>query len=126
MEKTKIIGIIALLLIMVVTAACVQAPAMPEPASGSPVIHYKLYGGFVRPDYSVQELVVTQDRATFTISARGWQHHGEVRKGAHKGTVQRDRERIFRQQLQLVRGPVRGGADPHIRCRFRRHNIHGG
>jgi len=70
MEKTKLIGIIALLLIMAVTAACVQAPAVQTPASGSPEIHYKLYGGFVRPEYSVQELVVTQDRATFTISAQ--------------------------------------------------------
>jgi hypothetical protein len=68
MKKTKLIGIVALLFIMVMAAACVQAPAMNQ-TSGSPVIHYKLYGGFVRPEYSVQELVVVQDRATFTISA---------------------------------------------------------
>lgn len=69
MKKINLFGIAALLLIMVVTAACVQAPAVPGPASGSPEINYTLYGGFVRPEYSVQELVVTQDRATFTISA---------------------------------------------------------
>jgi hypothetical protein len=68
MRISKWIGIAALLLIIIATAACVQAPATQGPASGNPEIHYKLYGGFVRPEYSVQKLVVVQDRATFTIS----------------------------------------------------------
>jgi hypothetical protein len=67
MIKTSIPGIVALLFILAVTAACVQTPVSPVPDTSRDEIHYKLYGGFVAPPYAVQELVVTQDKATFTI-----------------------------------------------------------
>ena len=67
MIKPYLPGIVALLFLLAVTAACVQTPVTPAPDSGSDVIHYKLYGGFVQPSYAVQELVVTRDKATFTI-----------------------------------------------------------
>jgi hypothetical protein len=76
MMKPSIPGIMILLFILAVTAACVQAPITRTPAQ-TPVtqvpdtslaeIHYKLYGGFVVPSYAIQELVVTKDKATFTI-----------------------------------------------------------
>jgi opacity protein-like surface antigen len=64
MKKTGILGILALLLITAAFAACVQAPD-----NSSTVIKYKIYGGFVMQTYAIQELIVTQDKATFTISA---------------------------------------------------------
>ena len=67
MIKPYIPGIVALLFILAVTAACVQTPVTPGPDQSRDEIHYKLYGGFVAPPYAVQELVVTQDKATFTI-----------------------------------------------------------
>jgi hypothetical protein len=70
MIKKYLPGIVALLFILAITAACVQTPVTPAPDKGSVVIHYKLYGGFVVPSYAVQELVVTQDTATLTIMSR--------------------------------------------------------
>ena len=85
MKQPFMTGIIALLFILAVTAACVQTPVTrtptPTPVTQVPVspagpdnsrveIHYKLYGGFVAPPYAVQELVVTQDKATFTIMSQ--------------------------------------------------------
>jgi hypothetical protein len=85
MIKPYIPGIVALLFILAVTAACVQAPVTqtptqtpvtqvpvtPEgPDTGGVEIHYRLYGGFVMPSYAEQELVVTPDKATFTIMSR--------------------------------------------------------
>jgi hypothetical protein len=67
MMKPYTPGIAALLFILAVTAACVQTPVTPGPDYSGDVIHYKTYGGFVAPPYAVQELVVTQDKATFTI-----------------------------------------------------------
>jgi hypothetical protein len=67
MKKTYIPGIVALLFILAISAACVQTPVTLAPDNSSVVIHYKLYGGFVMPSYAVQELVVIQDKATFTI-----------------------------------------------------------
>lgn len=61
--KIRLSGIIVLLIIMTAFAACVQQ----EPATGSAVITYTLYGGFVMPTYAIQELVVTKDMATYTI-----------------------------------------------------------
>lgn len=63
-------GIMALLFILAVTAACVQTPVTPVPDTGNVEIHYKIYGGFVAPPYALQELVVTRDKATFTIMSR--------------------------------------------------------
>ena len=67
MIKPYIPGIVALLFILAVTAACVQTPVATAPDQSSVEIHYKLYGGFVAPPYALQELVVTQDKADFTI-----------------------------------------------------------
>ena len=67
MKKTEIMGMVALLLVTAAIAACVQAPG-PGPA-GDTAITYKFYGGFVMPSYAIQELVVTKDKATFTISS---------------------------------------------------------
>jgi hypothetical protein len=64
MKKTGILGIVALLILMAAIAACVQAPDYSDA-----VIKYKFYGGFVMPTHAVQELVVTQDKATLTITA---------------------------------------------------------
>ena len=67
MKKTGIPGIFVFLLIAVVMiVACMQAQ---EPDSGNIVIKYKFYGGFVMPTYALQELVVTKDTSTFTITA---------------------------------------------------------
>lgn len=69
MKKTEIMGIVALLLIMAATAACVQVPGPTQGPAGDTVIKYKSYGGFIMPAYAIQELVVTKDKATFTISS---------------------------------------------------------
>jgi hypothetical protein len=69
MKKTEIMGIVALLLIMAAIAACVQAPGPAQGPAGDTVIKFKSYGGFIMPAYAIQELVVTKDRATFTISS---------------------------------------------------------
>ena len=69
MKKTEITGICALLLITTAIAACVQAPGPGQGMAGDTVIKYKSYGGFIMPAYAIQELVVTKDRATFTISS---------------------------------------------------------
>src|SRR5512138_249549 len=67
MNMFRTAGIFAVLLIATaLIAACTQAPA---PGTGTAVITYKLYGGFVMPSYAVQELVVTKDSAVFTISS---------------------------------------------------------
>jgi hypothetical protein len=67
MKKTEIMGIFAVLLITVaMIAACMQ---VQEPDSGNAVITYRFYGGFVMPTYTIQELVVTKDKLTFTITA---------------------------------------------------------
>jgi hypothetical protein len=67
MKKTGIPGIFVFLLIVVVLiVACMQ---VQEPDSGNIVIKYKFYGGFVMPTYALQELVVTKDTSTFTITA---------------------------------------------------------
>jgi len=69
MKKTGIPGIFVFLLIAVaMIAACTQ---VQEPNSGNIVIKYKFYGGFVMPTYAIQELVVTKDKSTFTITAAG-------------------------------------------------------
>jgi opacity protein-like surface antigen len=68
MKKTEILGIFAALLIAVaMIAACMQAQ---EPDNSKAVITYKFYGGFVMPSYAIQELVVTKDYATWTITGR--------------------------------------------------------
>ncbi len=67
MNALRIAGIFAALLIATaLIAACTQTPA---PGTGTAVITYKLYGGFVMPEYAIQELVVTKDAATFTIQS---------------------------------------------------------
>ncbi len=66
MKKTEILGIFAMLLIAVaMIAACMQ---VQEPDSSNAVITYRFYGGFVMPTYAIQELVVTKDYATWTIT----------------------------------------------------------
>jgi opacity protein-like surface antigen len=57
----------ALLIITAALAACVQAPV--KDPSGDTVIKYKFYGGYVMQTHAIQELVVTKDKATFTIMA---------------------------------------------------------
>ena len=64
----EILGMFALLILAAVTAACMQAPAQ-EADSGDAVIIYRFYGGFVMQTHAVQELVVTKDKATLTITA---------------------------------------------------------
>ena len=67
MKKTVIMGIFALLLITAaMIAACMQ---VEEPDSGDAVITYRFYGGFVMQTHAIQELVVTKDNATLTITA---------------------------------------------------------
>jgi hypothetical protein len=67
MKKTVIMGIFALLLITAaMIAACMQ---VQEPGAGSAVITYRFYGGFVVQTHAIQELVVTKDNATLTITA---------------------------------------------------------
>jgi hypothetical protein len=67
MNRTGTTGILtALLIAAALIAACTQAPA---PGTGNAVITYKLYGGFVMPEYAIQELVVTKDTARFTIQS---------------------------------------------------------
>jgi len=67
MKKPEIIGMFALLLIAVVMiAACTQ---VQQPDSGNIVIKFRFYGGFVMQTYAIQELVVTKDKSTFTITA---------------------------------------------------------
>jgi hypothetical protein len=68
MKNMKMIGILfALLVILAMLAACVQAP-VKEPSSDT-VIKYKFYGGFVMQTHAIQELVVTKDKATHTVTA---------------------------------------------------------
>lgn len=66
MKRPEMLGIIALLLITAAITACVQ---VQEPGYSNAVIRYRVYGGFVMPSYAIQELVVTEDMATWTISA---------------------------------------------------------
>ncbi len=67
MKKIKIMGIFAMLLVTAaIIAACVQ---VQEPDSSDAVITYRFYGGFVMQTHAIQELVVTKDNATLTITA---------------------------------------------------------
>ena len=68
MKIIHLIGIFVLLLITTAFAACVQAPVQ-EPVSGNTVITYRFSGGFVMQTHAIQELVVTKDKATWTIMA---------------------------------------------------------
>jgi hypothetical protein len=70
MKKPTLTGIMALLFILAVSAACMQTPNIPVPAKNTTEIHYTTYGGFIMPAYAVQQLIVTPDRATFTIMSR--------------------------------------------------------
>ena len=68
MKETRILVVFIVLLIAVaMIAACMQAQ---EPDSANAMITYRFYGGFVMPSYAIQELVVTQDFATWTITGR--------------------------------------------------------
>jgi hypothetical protein len=67
MKKTEIMGVFAVLLIAAaMIAACMQ---VQEPDSSNIVIKYKFYGGFVMQTHAIQELVVTKDKSTLTITA---------------------------------------------------------
>jgi hypothetical protein len=68
MKKSETMGIFALLLVTAAIAACIQAPGPAQGPAGDTVIKYKFYGGFIMPAYAIQELVVTKERTTFTIS----------------------------------------------------------
>jgi len=61
--KNLIPGTVVLLVLMAAFAACTEQ----QPVENGAVITYTLYGGFVMPAYAVQELVVTEHMATFTI-----------------------------------------------------------
>lgn len=61
--KFGLCGLLVLLIAVTAFAACMQQ----EPADKGAVITYTLYGGFVMPTYAIQELVVTDHAATFTI-----------------------------------------------------------
>jgi hypothetical protein len=67
MKKTEILIFAALLLAVAMIAACMQ---VQEPDTSKAVITYKFHGGFVMPSYAIQELVVTKDYATWTITGR--------------------------------------------------------
>jgi hypothetical protein len=67
MKNTEIIGIFAVLLITAaMIAACIQAQ---EPDTANAVITERFYGGLVMQTHAIQELVVTKDNATLTITA---------------------------------------------------------
>jgi len=66
MKKTEMTGIFTLLIVSAAIAACVQ---MQEPDNSDAVIKYRFYGGFVIQTHAIQELVITQDNATLTITA---------------------------------------------------------
>jgi len=66
MKKTEMAGIFTLLIVSAAIAACVQ---MQEPDNSDAVIKYRFYGGFVIQTHAIQELVITQDNATLTITA---------------------------------------------------------
>jgi hypothetical protein len=67
MRETRIMLIFVVLLIAgAMIAACTQ---VREPGSGDALITYKFYGGFVMQTHALQELVVTKDKATFTVTA---------------------------------------------------------
>jgi len=70
MKKPYLPGIIAVVFLLAVIAACVQTHPAPGPDTSRDTIHYRLYGGFVAPAYAVQELVVTPDKATLTVTSR--------------------------------------------------------
>jgi hypothetical protein len=61
---------IGALLVLALTAACVQTPVTQGPDAGSPVIKYRSYEGFTAPAYAEQELVVTEQNTTLTVTAR--------------------------------------------------------
>ncbi len=65
MKKNAILGIFLLLFATALFAACTQAPG-PVQAPDT-VITYKFYGGFTLQTHAIQELVVTHDKAVFTI-----------------------------------------------------------
>jgi hypothetical protein len=64
MKKPEILRLFVLLVIMTAVAACAQ---VPDP--GNPVITYTFYGGHVIQSHAIQGLVVSQDKATLTITA---------------------------------------------------------
>jgi hypothetical protein len=70
MIKPYIPGIVVLLFLLAVTAACVQTPVTPVLAKNTTEIHYTTYEGFVMPAYAVQQLIVTSDKALFTVMSR--------------------------------------------------------
>ncbi|WP_292345903.1 MULTISPECIES: hypothetical protein [unclassified Methanoregula] len=72
--KPYLTGILALLLLLAVTAACVQTSNTSAPGTGTAEIRYTFYGGFVMPTHAIQQLVVTPDTATFTVMS----HDGNV------------------------------------------------
>lgn len=84
MKKSEITGIIALLVLATIAAACVQAPGPAPGPGGDTVIRYKLYGGFVMPSYAIQELVVTPYQATFTIGSADGNITEQYRKNLTK------------------------------------------
>ena len=59
-----------LLLVLVLAAGCMHTPPSQGPDTGSAVITYRSYGGFITPSYAVQELVVTRQNATLTVFSR--------------------------------------------------------
>ncbi len=67
MKKPEILFLFSFLILAVaMITACTQ---VQQPDNSNAVITYKFYGGFVAPAYAIQELVVTKDTATFTITA---------------------------------------------------------
>ena len=104
MKKPEILGIFAVLLIaMAMIAACTQ---VQEPSPDNIVITYKFYGGFVTPTYAVQELVVTKDKATFTITAADGNITERFEKNLTKEQYNAIVKVFTRQQLRLLWGPV--------------------
>ena len=66
MKKTEMAGIFTLLILSAAIAACVQTQ---EPDNSDAVIKYRFYGDFVIQTHAIQELVITRDNATLTITA---------------------------------------------------------
>jgi hypothetical protein len=71
-----------LLVILTTIAACVQ-----EPDPSTTIIKYRFYGGHVIESHAIQELVVSHEKATLTITAADGNITGRFEKALTKEQV---------------------------------------